>query len=81
MDKMRMEILNGTYKGKLQQEIKRLDDSQNNEKETKTMPTYCTEYRTMKKEIRNKCRQTKDEWLNELFRNTKNITDKVDMHK
>lgn len=31
----------------------------------KTMPRYGTEYQTLHKEIRNKCRQAKEEWLNE----------------
>lgn len=38
-----------------------------------------TQYMTLHKKIRNKCRQEKESWLDEIERMS--ITDKADMHK
>lgn len=47
-----------------------------------TMPNYGTEYKTLHDEIRNKCTQKKEEWLNEICAETErmNITEKAHTH-
>lgn len=64
------------------EKIEWMSDDKMMKKRQQTMSIYGTEYSKLHKEIRNKYRQAKKEWLDEKCAEIErlNITDKADMH-